>query len=190
MVFALFPFNISFLQGHFQPKNTKGFIKVPFKYSLGKTLYLQKNVLKAFQKMHYTAKKEGLNIFLCSATRNYNAQKKIWEAKFLGHQKVDGINLAKHIKSKKVRVKIILKFSSMPGTSRHHWGTDIDLVASPKDQLQNHYFEQGVGLKLYQWLRKNASRFGFCQPYYLSPIKRNKKKIKIGYNEGKMALVL
>ncbi|NJK84501.1 MAG: M15 family metallopeptidase [Saprospiraceae bacterium] len=36
----------------------------------------------------------------------------------------------------------ILKYSSMPGTSRHHWGTDIDL-----NSFSNSYFEQGEGKK-------------------------------------------
>ena len=48
----------------------------------------------------------------------------------------------------------------MPGTSRHHWGTDIDLNA-----FTNSYFESGKGLKLYQWLQAHAGDYGFCQPY-------------------------
>ena len=48
----------------------------------------------------------------------------------------------------------------MPSTSRHHWGTDIDLI-----NLNNSYFEKGQGLKEYTWLKNNASKFGFCQVY-------------------------
>ena len=39
-------------------------------------------------------------------------------------------------------VKEIMKYSSMPSTSRHHWGTDIDL-----NSLENSYFEKGEGKK-------------------------------------------
>jgi zinc D-Ala-D-Ala carboxypeptidase len=48
----------------------------------------------------------------------------------------------------------------MPGTSRHHWGADVDF-----NSLNNRYFESGAGLKIYNWLVEYASEFGFCQPY-------------------------
>jgi LAS superfamily LD-carboxypeptidase LdcB len=62
----------------------------------------------------------------------------------------------------------------MPGTSRHHWGTDIDL-----NNLNNEYFESGEGLKIYQWLTAHAHRFGFCQPY------TSKTGGRTGYEEEK-----
>ena len=63
----------------------------------------------------------------------------------------------------------------MPGSSRHHWGTDIDINA-----LENSYFESGRGLKEYEWLKKHAADFGFCQPY--SPKGPERPE---GYNEEK-----
>jgi LAS superfamily LD-carboxypeptidase LdcB len=63
----------------------------------------------------------------------------------------------------------------MPGTSRHHWGTDMDINA-----LTNDYFENGNGLKEYDWLVKNAAQFGFCQPY-----NEKGKSRPNGYNEEK-----
>ncbi len=54
----------------------------------------------------------------------------------------------------------ILKYNSMPGTSRHHWGTDIDL-----NSTENAYWSTPRGRKLKAWLDKNAARFGFCQVY-------------------------
>ena len=48
----------------------------------------------------------------------------------------------------------------MPGTSRHHWGTDFDI-----NSFNPSYFESGKGKKEYEWLRDNAHRFGFCQTY-------------------------
>jgi LAS superfamily LD-carboxypeptidase LdcB len=62
----------------------------------------------------------------------------------------------------------------MPGTSRHHWGTDIDL-----NSLENSYFEVGEGLKVYQWLLQHAHEFGFCQPY------TSKATGRTGYEEEK-----
>ena len=48
----------------------------------------------------------------------------------------------------------------MPSTSRHHWGTDIDL-----NSLNNSYFSSGKGLKEYDWLTTNANHYGFYQVY-------------------------
>ena len=48
----------------------------------------------------------------------------------------------------------------MPSTSRHHWGTDIDL-----NNLEPEYWTQGQGLKEYQWLLAHGHKYGFCQVY-------------------------
>ena len=57
-------------------------------------------------------------------------------------------------------VKEIMKYSSMPSTSRHHWGTDIDL-----NSLENSYFEKGEGKKIFDWLVANAFKYGFHMTY-------------------------
>ena len=59
----------------------------------------------------------------------------------------------------------------MPTTSRHHWGTDIDL-----NSLSNSYFEQGKGKKEYEWLIENANKYGFYQVY------TSKENGRTGYN--------
>jgi len=63
----------------------------------------------------------------------------------------------------------------MPGTSRHHWGTDIDL-----NNFNNAWFEKGDGLELFIWLEKNAHAYGFCRPYTKKDMERPD-----GYNEEK-----
>jgi LAS superfamily LD-carboxypeptidase LdcB len=63
----------------------------------------------------------------------------------------------------------------MPGTSRHHWGTDIDLNA-----LEDEWFLEGEGKRIYDWLRNNAGRFGFCQTYTVKDADRPN-----GYEEEK-----
>lgn len=72
------------------------------------------------------------------------------------------------------RAQVILQFSSMPSTSRHHWGTDVDL-----NYLENSFFEEGEGKKIYDWLVKNASRFGFYQVY------TSQESGRTGYREEK-----
>lgn len=48
----------------------------------------------------------------------------------------------------------------MPGSSRHHWGTDIDL-----NSLENNYFLSGEGKRIYMWLSSHAKDYGFAQVY-------------------------
>jgi LAS superfamily LD-carboxypeptidase LdcB len=167
--------SIDYLMGKFDPKNHNEFIRVNQKYASSTDFLLRKDAYVAFQKMHEAAQKEGVDLRIISATRPFAHQKRIWEAKWNGSRKIDGQDISKMIKDPTKRALKILEYSSMPGTSRHHWGTDIDLNA-----LTNDYFEKGKGLKEYEWLLKNASRFGFCQPYSEKGADRPN-----GYNEEK-----
>ena len=54
----------------------------------------------------------------------------------------------------------ILRYSSMPGSSRHHWGTDVDVYS-----LDPERFESGEGAQVLAWLRKHAGNFGFVEVY-------------------------
>lgn len=168
---------LDYIMGKFKPTKDQRFVQIAPKYANGrKDRYLRKAAYDAFLKMYEAAKKEGIELKIISATRNFATQKIIWEGKWTGKRLQEGKeNLAKTTPDPVERATKILKWSSMPGTSRHHWGTDIDLNA-----LNNAYFEKGKGLKIYKWLTANASSFGYCQPY--SPkdaIRPN------GYNEEK-----
>ena len=123
-------------------------------------LYMRKEAYYAFIKMYKAAAKDGIKLQIVSALRTFYHQKYIWDNKWLGKRLVEGRNLAITEKNPVGRAMIILKYSSMPGTSRHHWGTDIDL-----NSLEDSYFQQGEGKRVYDWLQKNAIRFGFAQTY-------------------------
>jgi LAS superfamily LD-carboxypeptidase LdcB len=103
---------------------------------------------------------DSVTLVIRSATRNFDYQKTIWEKKWLGETPLEGNEVASNISAPTERAKAILRYSSMPGTSRHHWGTDIDLNA-----FNNSYFAHGEGQRIYVWLREHAPSFGFCQPY-------------------------
>jgi LAS superfamily LD-carboxypeptidase LdcB len=107
--------------------------------------------------------------------RNFAAQKSIWEAKWNGKRKVSGMDLSRAMPEPEERALKILEYSSMPGTSRHHWGTDIDLNA-----LNNRFFAEGKGKKIYDWLLAHAHKYGFCQVYTEHGPDR-----PFGYNEEK-----
>ncbi len=165
-----------YCMGRFEPKGHTDFERIPIQYADREGLYLRKEVLEAFIQMFEAAKKDGINLQIRSATRNFHYQKGIWERKWTGATILsDGTNVAKDIQNPKDKALKILEYSSMPGTSRHHWGTDIDLNA-----FSNSYFEKGEGKLIYEWLSKNASAYGFCQPYTPKGPKRPN-----GYNEEK-----
>ncbi len=171
----VFSFSIDYLTGKFDPATHPDFVKVENKYADREGLYLRKDTYEAFKKMYASAKTDGVQLVIRSATRNFDYQKGIWEAKWSGKRKVENKNLATSIKDPTERALKILEYSSMPGTSRHHWGTDMDLNA-----FTNSFFEKGEGLKIYEWLSQHASEYGFCQPYSPKGTER-----PYGYNEEK-----
>jgi LAS superfamily LD-carboxypeptidase LdcB len=149
-----------YLLGKFEPDQDNNFVEIESQYANRQGLFLRIETYDAFVKMHAAALEDAVQLTIVSATRNFDSQKYIWERKWSGKTLVGGKNLAKSVNDPVERAKIILRFSSMPGTSRHHWGTDIDLNA-----LNNEYFSTGEGKKIYTWLTENASDFGFCQTY-------------------------
>lgn len=158
---STFEFTTDYIMGHFDPTKHPDFTEIPAKYRDNQVRHLRKDVLEAFIKMYDAAEKEGIHLIIKSATRNFDYQKGIWENKWTGKTILsDGINAAKDILGHEERALKILEYSSMPGTSRHHWGTDIDL-----NNFNNEWFDHGEGKKIYEWLTLNASKYGFCQPY-------------------------
>ncbi len=149
-----------FVLGRFNYKNHPNFTEVASAHS-NKSIYLNKDVYKAFIEMYELAKTEHISLKIISGTRNFDEQKAIWERKWKIYNQLKPID----------RAKKILEYSSMPSSSRHHWGTDIDL-----NSLNNTYFEKGKGKAEYQWLLNNAHKFGFYQVY------SNKTNGRTGYN--------
>ncbi len=148
------------LLGFIEPARDTGFVKIIPEHASREGMYMREEAYKAFVRMREAAMMDGVELWIISATRNFNHQKRIWENKWEGRQQLFGGIYATDIADPVERAREILRFSAMPGTSRHHWGTDIDL-----NSLQNAYFESGQGKKVYNWLLKNAAEYGFCQPY-------------------------
>ena len=160
------------LTGKVDYSSHNNFVKVPVKFASRPGMYLHTQTLQAFEKMHKAAQTDRIDLKIISAGRNFFDQKRIWERKWQGQALVEGKKLNLEVPDPNKRALFILRFSSMPGTSRHHWGTDMDLNA-----LNNHYFRSGSGKKVYQWLQKHAGSFGFCQPY------TSKNSGRTGYEE-------
>ncbi len=119
-------------------------------------------VKAAFQKMKDAAAKEGINIEIVSAYRSFQRQKEIFEEKY---RRFTGEGLTP-IQA----IEKIIEYSTIPGTSRHHWGTDIDIIDAnaprPESVLQaKHFHGDGPFCKLKDWLNENANSFGFFEVY-------------------------
>lgn len=165
-----------YLLGKFDPSRGENFSPIPAQFNIGGyKMYLRRETLDAFLKMRDAAEKDTVDLKIISATRNFNYQKELWNNKWTGIKIVDGQNLAKSILDEQERFKKILEYSAVPGTSRHHWGTDIDINGA-----EPAYFNSPKGAKEYEWLVKNAPFFGFCQTYNLKGSER-----PTGYNEEK-----
>jgi LAS superfamily LD-carboxypeptidase LdcB len=151
-----------FLLGKFEYSDHNDFVLMDSKWS-DKDIYLQREANAAFEKMAEAAQKDGIDLIVVSGTRNFNEQRRIWEKKWMNNPEEDPRKKALEI----------LAFSSMPSTSRHHWGTDIDI-----NSVEEAYFEEGKGKAVYEWLDSHAGDFGFCQVY-------SNKKVsnRTGYNE-------
>ena len=152
--------SVDYLMGHFEPSEHPEFSKIDIKYADREGLYMHKQAYQAFAKMWTDAQTSGITLTIKSAARNFIYQKGIWERKWTGTTILEGGVNATTIANAEDRALKILLYSSMPGSSRHHWGTDIDL-----NSFDNEYFAAGEGKKVYDWLLAHGDDYGFCQPY-------------------------
>lgn len=120
------------------------------------------------------ASEAGIEIKIASGYRSFERQLLIWNNKFTGKTPIknndgDVINI-QELSDLQI-IEAILLFSALPGASRHHWGSDIDiyspnLLNGQPLQLESwEYNSNGPMAKLSDWLTKNAKDFGFYFPY-------------------------
>jgi LAS superfamily LD-carboxypeptidase LdcB len=125
--------------------------------------------------MRDAARKAGIDLRPVSSHRDFERQRLLWNRKWCGERPLydrRGRLLDPAKLSEPERVDAILCWSAVPGGSRHHWGTDIDVIdaaAMPPDYqvqlLPEEYAEGAVFGRLAQWLDENMARFGFFRPY-------------------------
>jgi len=126
------------------------------------TIPLAKKAGKAFEKMQKAAKKEGVVLEIISGYRSYDRQKAIWNRKYKAN-KAQGLSPEQNIKK-------IIEYSTLPGTSRHHWGTDVDIIDGSKPKIGDvlvaeKFHNKGPYTELKKWMDQNAKKFGFYLPY-------------------------
>ena len=148
---------------HTQEINTEILIGMDDSRIVSDTILLEKETYSAFIKMKDAAEKDGIIIKLVSGFRDFYRQQMIWNnkyKKFTNEFSLDG----------PTAIKEIIRFSTIPGTSRHHWGTEIDIIdknfENEKDLLNSKKYEEGgIFNSLKKWMDKNSKRFGFYIVY-------------------------
>jgi LAS superfamily LD-carboxypeptidase LdcB len=136
---------------------------------------LHEHAASPFLNLRRAASAEGFDLIAVSSYRDFDRQLAIWNAKFDGASPLydaSGRALDAARLPPPERVDAILLWSALPGASRHHWGTDVDLIdrgavaAGYRVQLSTVEFTPpGPFARLAEWLESTASRFGFFRPY-------------------------
>ena len=143
--------------------------------TLGSNHRLQFNATKAFLSMQQAAAKAGFKLQSASAFRDFSRQQLIWNEKFTGKRPVldkQSNPLDISVLSEGELCEAILHWSALPGASRHHWGTEIDvydplrLPEGQSLQLEPWEYEQGgYFAELNQWLSDNMATYDFYRPF-------------------------
>jgi LAS superfamily LD-carboxypeptidase LdcB len=129
----------------------------------------------SFLAMRDAAAGAGIDLAAASSFRDFDRQLHIWNAKWRGERPLldrAGQPLDAAAMDAVQRVDAILAWSALPGGSRHHWGTDCDVIdtaALPQGYrvqlVADEYAPGGVFERLSTWLDEHMQRFGFHRPY-------------------------
>ncbi len=136
---------------------------------------LHYEVVTSFFAMRTAAAADGIDLQAVSSFRDFDRQVAIWNRKWAGERPLfdrSGTPLDRAALAESDLVDAILCWSAIPGGSRHHWGTDIDVIdttAMPAGYqvqlLPAEYAPGGVFGSLTRWLDHHMARFGFFRPY-------------------------
>ncbi len=129
----------------------------------GKGINLRATAHDAFVEMKKAAYEDGIDLKVVSSYRNFERQAGIWERKFIRYTDDDNL-------TPMAAIDKIIEYSTIPGTSRHHWGTDIDLVDGNKtvtgDVLVPSKFGSGGPYEDFKkWMDEHANTFDFYLVY-------------------------
>ena len=136
---------------------------------------LHTEAVAPFLNLRRAARADGIDLTPLSSFRDFARQLAIWNGKFSGERPMYdalGVKLNAAALTPWERIEAILLWSALPGASRHHWGTDVDLVdgkatgAGYQIKLTREEFAAGGPFAaLDRWLDMHAPRFGFFRPF-------------------------
>ncbi len=116
----------------------------------------------------------GFNLNIASGFRSFDRQLAIWNRKMSGEAPIldeQSSPLDIELLNDDQKVRAILRWSALPGASRHHWGTDFDIFdrsSLPENttlKLEPWEYLQAHQHAFYLWLNDNLHKFGFFFPY-------------------------
>ncbi|HTU67126.1 MAG TPA: M15 family metallopeptidase [Steroidobacteraceae bacterium] len=141
----------------------------------GSRCALHKAVVAPYLAMRAAAAIDGIDLVAFSGFRDFDRQLGIWNGKYRGERPMqDRAGRAVDVSAltPAERVTAILWWSALPGASRHHWGTDFDVMDAaalpPGYKLQvipAEYQPGGPFARLTAWLDTHMHAFGFFRPY-------------------------
>jgi LAS superfamily LD-carboxypeptidase LdcB len=132
----------------------------------------------ALEELQSAASAAGFDLRIASGYRSFERQLLIWNAKIRGerplHDDAGRPLLAAELGEREL-LQAVLRFSALPGSSRHHWGSDLDVfdaAAVPADyRVQLSPLEvspEGVFAPFHDWLDEriaSGEACGFVRPY-------------------------
>ena len=129
----------------------------------------------SFLAMREAAARAGIDLRPVSSFRDFDRQLLLWNRKWTGERPLydrSGREIDASQLGDEQRVDAILCWSAVPGGSRHHWGSDIDVIdaaAMPEGYvvqlLPSEYAPGGVFERLTAWLDRNMHGYGYHRPY-------------------------
>ncbi len=133
---------------------------------IGESFRMRKEAAEAFLDMQADAAKSGITLHAESSYRSYQRQEQIWTRKYTDFTG-KGLTPVQAIDK-------IIEYSTIPGTSRHHWGTEADVIDRskplPKDPLlADHFRAGGLYENLKAWLDEHREKYGFYEVYTNTP---------------------
>ncbi|MDM7861167.1 M15 family metallopeptidase [Alteromonas sp. ASW11-36] len=137
---------------------------------------LQAEVRDNFLRMRQAAQAAGIDLQMVSSFRSFAQQCAIWRRKWQGElplYALDNTLIDSATLNDTQRLHAMLLWSALPGGSRHHWGTDIDVYDKARVEasgiefqlISSEYEPPGPCSELSHWLAENAANFGFVRPY-------------------------
>jgi LAS superfamily LD-carboxypeptidase LdcB len=136
---------------------------------------LQPSAAQAFGRLKAAAAEEGIDLAVASSFRDFETQCRIWNAKWSGERPLldrDSRPLEALHLSPDQRARAILIWSALPGASRHHWGSDLDVfdraalpVGIRPALVPAEYAPDGVFARLADWLTSHMAAYEFYRPY-------------------------
>tara|TARA_B100001094_G_scaffold326599_2_gene383070 strand:+ start:4934 stop:5626 length:693 start_codon:yes stop_codon:yes gene_type:complete len=135
---------------------------------------LDAHTAHAFTSLQEAAARDGFALEIVSSYRSFERQAWIWNQKATGQRPVLDIHSVpidiKQLTPEQL-VEEILNWSALPGTSRHHWGTDFDIydakTMTPEtlQLIPQEYESGGPCASLFNWLSQHAHNYHFFWPY-------------------------